>query len=286
MIQKVSGQDSLAWVNDEESIQRDSMNKQALSSFETVLVATAQKQIKDGKSIDEIAAAFNMSAADLHSIVFPSVNKVASSNGETKIAAQENTSNEALDAYNSLHSVKASTEEIPEFRNGKSVISAMAENITEMGGPKRRVMSQNSIWDSEVIDKLAKQKDNGEIIREARDQENKRRENIKAASRDERIDLEGLKTTIQQKDVSVQNLSGADGNAHKYTKKLPVSGMSIFDTVEFGRLAEQTEGEKLSANKPAPKERVTTESLLPANNSRSITASMFDNIFEKTGDKE
>jgi hypothetical protein len=271
MIQKVSSQNNLDWVGEGDAIRHTSINKSALNSFESILIKTANKSLAEGQSIVEVAAKFNMSVSDLENIIAP-VEKQASTQKESAPEATHNEIDGAQAAYDSLRGLQPQGDSKFIPVNGHSVLSARAENITEMGGPKRQIRSHNSIWDSEVIENLAKQKDNGELLREARNKEVARREEIKAISRDANINVAELSKTIQQKDASIQNLSAQE--SHKYSKKLPVNSMSMFDTKEFERIQDKT-GEMKP--KTAKKDNASTEDLLQ-NHSKQLLNKIFDNL--------
>lgn len=272
MIQKVSGQNSLNWVDDNSISGHTSMNKSALSSFESILIKTANKSLAEGQSIEDVAAKFNLSVDNLRNIIAPIEKQASVEKKPTEASTQDNQADDAQKAYDMLRGSKTQNDGDYIPTSGRSVLSARAENITEMGGPKRQIQSHNSIWDSEVIKNLSKQKDNGELLREARDKEITRREQIKASSRDANINIAELSKTIQQKDVSIQSLSGME--SHKYSQKLPVNSMSMFDTKEFERIQDKS-GEMKP--KTAKKDNTSTTDLMQ-NNSKQLLDKIFDNL--------
>ncbi len=137
--------------------------------------------------------------------------------------------------------------EIPneERRTEGRILSAGKGAITENGGPSKYIGSQtnNSIWDSDVLFRLAGIPTNKEQTLEIRSEIRKLRNGFdqerfnKMAEDAQNVDL--------RKDATVQNAGEFTERASNY--KRPQNNMSIFDTTfDFERVPEKTAGEKAS----------------------------------------
>lgn len=125
----------------------------------------------------------------------------------------------------------------------KHISSARTGEIREEGGPSKQIKMEtsNSVWDS---NKLAKQtQDSKERVRE----EKALIANNRRVAEQQRMDdlIEKLRTTDQSKASSVSRVGFDSGGNYR----VPSKNMSIFDTHDFQRLAEQTGGEKVSQDK-------------------------------------
>lgn len=304
MIQKVSKQNSPELLESGSSFTRDSVNKSAMSAFEVILVKTATEQLAKGVRIEVIASNFGLKVQELQNILATATNtgvvKVASSNIQPEmkkdvLANRRKTEcgcdNDALTAYNDLHGIKAQGDIELDTRTGKSVHSAMGnQSVTDIGGPKKQIkfQSSNSIWDSEVLDRQLKKIGNDERIKAEIAANAKQREEAKHASRYQTISGENLadvlKETEQRKTAGVHNLYAQE--AHKYSKKLPANGISIFDSEAFERLQTHTDGEKIGIEKLAAANAPKDRSWI--NNNKSLTSkdlfnAMIDSLID---DKE
>jgi hypothetical protein len=158
-------------------------------------------------------------------------------------------------------------------------LSAGGGSIKETGGPNKFIGSEshNSIWNTEKLAELKQSKDNKEKTTE----EKQSITNVRASMRKERIDamVEGIKSGEQRKDATVASIDSSDGQSYH----APTRGISIFDSAEFERVPEKTDGEKSadSARKPKEKDESWKELHRPMS-SKDIV----NNLFEKlTGEK-
>jgi hypothetical protein len=292
MIQKVSQQERADMLDSGSSFERESMNKSAMSSFESILKKQASGLAAKGLTSAQIAQKFNLTPDVIETLL--STEKTASAEPEQKIACScENETSDgdkALEAYNELHGKKAIASEDYDYRTGKSIHSASGnQSVSDMGGPKKQIkfQSSNSIWDSEVLDRQLKETGSDERIKSENKKIAETREENKQISRYETISGESLadalKETDQRKAGGVSSAFAQE--AHKYSNKLPMKGMSIFDTSEFQRVAERTAGEQLkvdkiaAANKPKDRSWLETKSVT----SKNIFNSMIDSLID---DKE
>lgn len=122
------------------------------------------------------------------------------------------------------------------------ICSAITGVITDEGGPSKYIKSEtsNTLWNSDKTAKLTK--DNKEqTIEEKKSVATNKRE-----AEQKRMDdlVEELKTTELSKTSNITTAGYLKGSNYK----LPNNNMSIFDTQDFQRLAEKTEGEKLTEN--------------------------------------
>ena len=154
----------------------------------------------------------------------------------------------------------------------KSVFSTRGGVITDIGGPSRQIKTDisNSIWDSNKLQSMIEKKS---------DQEFKPKETIeeqRKAIEKQRMDdlVENLKMTDQRKASGITQIGLHSGSNYR----TPNNAMSIFDTEDFVRLAEKTEGEKLSENIKAEKE--TDKSWRSGKQIRS-TKDVVNDLFDK-----
>ena len=154
----------------------------------------------------------------------------------------------------------------------KSIFSTRGGVVTDIGGPSRQIKTDisNSIWDPNKLQSMIN-KEAEKPINE-RESLEKQRKDREAQRMDELV--ENLKTTDTRKASGVTPLSSYIGSNYK----TPINAMSIFDTEEFSRLAEKTEGEKLSDNLKAEKE--TDESWRSGKQIRS-TRDVVNDLFDK-----
>jgi len=168
------------------------------------------------------------------------------------------------------------------FKSNKSIMSAMAGNILEKGGPSKYIKSEtsNTIWDNDKIEKLSKIVDNKRVNeKEAIQQsvQNSRKKEAENVSK-ELGDIGLLRaSSITPAGVSKVIQEGS------FKKNNNI--MSIFDKGYFERLPEKTAGESLSEEK-RKKEAEADESW--KNNgkyvsTKNMVSRMFDNL---TGQKE
>jgi len=291
MIQKVSKQENMDWIEDNEFAGRESVNKSALSSFEAIVKKMATEQIANGETVEAVAAKFNIEPAVLSSIIEP---KVLNS-PETKIAcaceSETDNGDAAYAAYVEMYGKQASTiDDKPIMARGSNVLSARAVNITDVGGPKKQMKMEtaNSIWDADKVARQLTKKDSGERIREKNKSIAASLDEQKQLSRYNTIDgkslADAIKATEQRKDNSVLSMSVQE--AHKYSKKLPMSGMSMFDTKEFERVPDKTAGEIAAEDKKQESNKEKDRSWL--NNNKTVTSKdLFNRMIDSlVDDKE
>jgi hypothetical protein len=264
MIQKVSNQNKLPWVEQDSAVRHEGISKSAMDSFTESLVKQAKEMKSKGSSWEQIASKFNLSVDTLKGIIeaaaqpqtkLASLDKCDDKCEARSVEAREKGAylSEAEKAYAAL---RGTTAALPKdfVPSSKRILTANGgrTDVTDFGGPRRQVNS--SVW----YEDAEKYVDNGERIRETNKKIAKQREENKYASRYHTIDGEdladALKETDLRKDVGVQRLSGHE--ASNYNRKIPVGGMSIFETEAFGGKGdfshiEKTEGEALADRRKA-----------------------------------
>lgn len=155
----------------------------------------------------------------------------------------------------------------------KSILSAGGSSIKDTGGPRKYVGSetQNSIWGSSVVEKLIATADGGERIK----QEKKDLANLRENFQRERLDsmVESLNNTDTRKASSVSSIGELSGGSFR----TPSNSMSIFDSTDFQRVPEKTDGEKMVES--ARTEKAKDESWKTINKTQS-PKSVFDKLFE------
>jgi len=158
------------------------------------------------------------------------------------------------------------------------ISSAVTGDITDKGGPSKYIKSEssNTLWDSEKTARASAeitnetnklQKETEQIATNKREAEQKRIEEM----------AKKLSGTDQSKASPIGTYSGSN-------YKAPVNNMSIFDTQDFARVAEQTEEEKVSddiQNKKSQKDdswRGGGKSLT----SKDLISGYFDQLTDKS----
>jgi hypothetical protein len=310
MIHKVSNQNSRLLGDVEGRLERESMNKSAMDSFSNVVVAAAKGLIAKGESLEDVAAKFKLQPAMLQSMLGETklacaceqeteeprwdrqhanrverqpemkrdLRKVA--NKKTRELTDEEVA--AIEAYNALHNIKsAGTPNLP-TNSSKRILSNKGNDVVDTGGATKQMGYErnNSIFDSEVIARQAKEQGNDEKLKAIAKAKAEAREEAKNVSRYQTIDGESivakLKEIDQRKEAGVRSVGAQE--AHKYNNKLPMNGISIFDTAEFERVPEKTAGEARRAEikeaAKAPKDRSWVE-----NGSKSVTSTDIVNNF-------
>lgn len=160
----------------------------------------------------------------------------------------------------------------------RSILSAGGSSIKDTGGPKKYVGSetQNSIWGSSVVENLIATADGGERIK----QEKKDLANIRENFQRERLDsmVDSLNSTDTRKASSVSSIGEFAGG----TFKSPSNSMSIFDSADFERVPEKTNGEKMAESARTAKAK--DESWKTINKTQS-PKSVFDKLFERNNEE-
>lgn len=274
------------WMEENEPVKRDSISKSALGSFSDIVVKRAKDMKSKGQSYEQIAKSFNINADLLKNMISEDHVKEASSPTcscmEKEASVKEDKVDPAQEAYESLHGKRNESPEVKNIEARRHIVSA---DTKDNGGYHKQMgaINQPSIFDPDKLDRTVKEMDNGERIRKENADIESRRTASKNDSRYQTISgdnlKEALKTTLQNKANSVSSVSGSD--AHKYSKKLPVSGMSIFDEKEFERVAPSA-GEKMieTQKKEASekKDRSWTENGRKTVTTKDITKSMIDSM--------
>jgi len=159
------------------------------------------------------------------------------------------------------------------------VSSARTGAIKDEGGPSKYVKSEssNTIWDndktaieSQKIDSKTKTiQDKSEIASNKREAEDKRMNDL----------AESLKSTIQEKASSISPAGMFSGTNYKISD----NNMSIFDSKDFMRVKDQTEGEKVSEETNARRGEVDDSWRGGGKplSSQEITKKLFDGMFSK-----
>lgn len=129
-------------------------------------------------------------------------------------------------------------------RNGKTIMSAQAGELTDIGGSKNqmRTQSSNSIFDSEILNKLgkvasSKEETQKEKIAIEENRNNKEKERMSALA-------ENINNINIKKGNSM--FRNGDDSCEEISYKKASTSMSIFDNLNFENLPNMTEGEKLS----------------------------------------
>ena len=145
-------------------------------------------------------------------------------------------------------------EKQPDIKNDRSILSAGVGEITDTGGPRRQLGTQtnNSIWDSSVLDKLANTPSNKEKTLDKKENIDRLRNSLKQGRIDEMV--QSLQDTDTRKDAGVRNIGEYTERGAKY--QMPTRHMSIFDSdTDFGRVPNKTAGEAVTEEIIKPKEK-------------------------------
>jgi len=146
------------------------------------------------------------------------------------------------------------TPRIEDVRNDHSILSAGIGHIKDTGGPKQQLGTQtnNSIWDSEILERLAGTPSNKEKTLETKENINRLRNSLKQGRIDEMV--KSLQSTDTRKDAGVRNIGEYTERGAKY--QMPTRHMSIFDSdTDFGRVPQKTAGEGVTEEVNKPKEK-------------------------------
>ena len=254
MISKVSNTGKgPEWMDDGNSVIRESISKSAAGSFSAIIVKRAKVLKTKGQSYAQIAKSFNITEAVLKTMLEDAHISEASSptcSCLEKEASTEDTSyaDGAQASYEAMHGKQPD-----HLSQGMGYVSFRGKVSTggsqkDSGGYHKAMGtdSKPTIFDPNKLDRAINEMDNGERIRKENEAIEARRTASKNESRYQTISgesiKEALKTTIQKKANSVSSAAGQE--AHKYSKKLPMNSMSMFDEKDFERL-DSTPGEKM-----------------------------------------
>lgn len=251
MIHKVSNHSKgPEWMSGGEPVEHGSISKSAMSSFSDIVVKRAKTLKSSGQTYAQIAASFSITEDMLKNMI-EEYHRAQSgpTHGEMskQASAQEPEPSTDLDAaqqaYEALHgrSMVAKNVDAPRAGNVRT-----GGSVADNGGYHRQMgtVSKPTIFDPNVLERMASEMDNGERIRKENADIEARR--VAASQRYETISGEDLKSalqsTIQSKAASISSAAGQE--AHKYSKKLPMNGMSMFDEKDFER-AQASAGEQM-----------------------------------------
>lgn len=279
MILKNQNQSKMNLIDPDEAFRRDSVNKSAMSSFEVELAKSARRARANGQDNRQIAASMGVGVDTVEQLLAMQLPeqlerlersaaieeafapKEASNEPSDEKKAQDQYLSAAEAAYNELHGKTAKASALPALSDvvRKAIQPSRKDDWTETGGPNKQLRYHNSIWDSEVLERQANTKDNGEKIRE----ENASIAAQRQSRRDEqcRVNWDTFKEILAsseiRKEASVQPLTNQE--AYKYDNKVQKSGLSIFANTDlqdpFTHVAEKTDGEKMREERNTPKEK-------------------------------
>jgi len=154
-----------------------------------------------------------------------------------------------------LHSSQpVQKKDVDDFKNDRSILSAGVGDIKDTGGPSCQLgtRTNNSIWDSTILDKLAGTPSNKEKTIEKRENINQLRDALKQGRINDMV--QSLQNTDTRKDAGVRNIGEYTERGAKYN--VPTRHMSIFDTdTDFGRVPQKTAGEEVTDEVNTPKEK-------------------------------
>ena len=181
-----------------------------------------------------------------------------------------------IEAAHKLDNSKA----IDSFSN-KSILSAGGGGIKNDGGSGRYMGSQsnNSIWNSEILQEKLATKDNGEKLKEQNEEIAKLRNGMRQSALDEMA--QSISETETRKAASISSTGGTE-IAPTSTYHKPQNNISIFDDQSkeaFERLAEKTVGEKSAERARTPKEK--DESWRKQNAGTKKMSSLMDSLFDE-----
>lgn len=170
---------------------------------------------------------------------------------------------------------------------GSKFLSAGMGQVSDDRGPRKHIGShnQNSMWDSGVIDRLAKQQGNDEKTSAERESIEKTRNGFKQ----ERMDalVEGIREADTRKDSGVTSMGGVDGSGSRKSYRMPSQNISIFDdNSNFSRIPEKSKGDKIRESARKPKERDDSwKKVSGTTNTKSLMDSLFDKLTSKREEK-
>ncbi len=138
--------------------------------------------------------------------------------------------------------------------SGKSILSAggyVKGGISDFGGSGKYIgcKSNNSIWDSQVIQKQAKTKGGDQVIKQSRQAIQTTRQNWQKDRMNQIV--QALQKTDTRKQSSVKSLSSQVSHTPNNSK----SSISMFDNMDFQNLPQKTAGQKMSQQKNKQKKK-------------------------------
>jgi hypothetical protein len=285
------------WMFNDNS-KKESKPKSALDSFANSLIDKANQMKRSGATDEEVGKAFNSDAESLKSalkqINVPQPKCACGDEVSEQLEQQKKNADDAAEAFNSLYNKKTKANFDDVIKSGKNIHSAKSArtDISNEGGPKRQLKYNNSLWDSEILQRAAKEMDNGEKLKLAKQSKEQHRQSLKAESYESLISGESLKKSLNDVDVRKNTnvkSSSTDENIN-YSKRIPKNGISIFDK-DFN-IDEKTAGEKTSeevkkiANeRQDAKSKWTDDVSLKSLSSKNIFDRMIDKLSEQKDKK-
>jgi hypothetical protein len=166
---------------------------------------------------------------------------------------------------------------------GDKFLSAGMGTIKDVGSSSKFIgaESQNSIWDTNIVEKLAKIKGSDEISKEEKQEIQKYRNGLKQESLTQLA--EGISGTDTRKDATITSLSNQDGSSNRSQYRMPTGGISIFDkNMEFDRIPEKTSSDiaRKEAQKDKPKDRSWGEKASKQVTSKDLMNRVLDNLLK------
>lgn len=212
--------------------------------------------------------------SDQHKIKFLDKKKISE-----KVSKSNTVSRRTIDQLSEEQKSKKLSNKDNGMMTTQHIFSARTGEITNDGGPSKYIKSEsaNTVWNSDKISEVSTELDSriktiqekAEVTSNKRELENKRMNEL----------TESLKSTIQDKVSSISPAGILCGTNYKVSENT----MSIFDSKDFIRLQDKTDGEKVSEDIKTKKEQVD-ESWRNGGkivSSKDITQKMFDGFFMK-----
>ena len=208
--------------------------------------------------------------------------KIAFTNKEEPVkqsAASLNTEAKADRPISPIAAKKLNNADVINVRGSSGILSAGGGSIKDDRGSTKYMGSEtnNSIWDSEVLQKLHGSASNQDRIIAERNAIDEARKGIRQESMDNMI--EAIESTENRKDASVYSLTGGENTSYRASE----NNLSIFDTGVFDNMPEQTLGEKIAENARKPKEK---DDSWRHNYGTKKMSSCIDSLFENLQDNK
>ena len=171
------------------------------------------------------------------------------------------------------------SEVINSAQSANSILNAGGGSIRDEGGPSKYIGSetQNSIWDTGVVEKLAGTQSNKEKTDAEKEDRQAKRQNIRQEALDNMT--EALSQTDTRKASDVSSLS--ERGSVNY-RKPNSNNLSIFDSNVFDNMPEKTAGEQMAEKARAEKEVDTSwRDRRGTLKSRDVVNDLFDSLMKE-----
>ena len=160
---------------------------------------------------------------------------------------------------------------------GGQILTAGGGSIRDTGGPRKHMgsITNNSIWDSGVLQDLAQKRSNDETTAEIKSNV----QHLRNSMKEDRIDqmVEDLQNTDLRKDSTVKNTGEYIERGSNY--KAPQNHISIFDDkLDFSRVPEKTAGEKSAEESRKEKDKEYDKRRIVS--TKSMENSLFENLMQ------